>query len=112
MLVRVCVWIPIKNKKFVFEWKVWKFPHKKGKDMEKKKTNKYTLMQMTKVLWKLKHKIHKWLDPWSMNKYSNRGLCQSWFLLSLNIHIDNLKKKKEFVWVKTEKFDNIHTKKR
>ena len=48
---------------------------------------------MTKVLWKLKHEIHKRIDPWSMNKHSNRGLCQSWFLLGFIIRMDNFEKK-------------------
>ena len=70
--LEICYW--------EFEWKVWKYPHKNGKD-KKKKERKRNLLHVDVndkgILWKLKHKIHKWIDPWSMNKHSNKGLCQS-----------------------------------
>ena len=66
-------------------WKVWKYPHKNGKDKKKKWRNLIHVDANDKgTWWKLKHKIHKWIDPWSNNKHSNKGLCQSdsfWALL-------------------------------
>ena len=43
--LEICYW--------EFEWKVWKYPHKNGKDKKKKKEKEtyYMLMQMTKVYY-------------------------------------------------------------
>ena len=65
---------------------------------------------MTKVLWKLKHEIHKRIDPWSMNKHSNRGLCQSWFLLGFIIRMDNFEKKNIYLSEKWKVWKYPHEK--